>query len=147
MIPAAGWLGTIGSAAIGFTIWSLPVAIWGSIGASIWIWVQAALIGWLCWQTIAMLIWQRIPEVDWISKRTYNLLSEDYRAWRSEEMWSWDTRMGHWLAWLTWLAMPTLVSQGFGSRMAAGGMGFLTGPLMLIAFIFMAGIVSLLSLA
>ena len=144
MIPAAGWLGTTGSAAIGFTIWALPVAILGSIGASIWIWVQAALIGWLCWQTIAMLIWQRIPEVDWISKRTYNLLSKDYRAWRTEEMWSWDTRMGHWLAWLTWLAMPTLVSQGFGSRISAGGMGFLTGPLMLIAFIFMAGIVSLL---
>ena len=41
MIPAAGWLGTIGSAAIGFTIWALPVAILGSIGASIWIWVQA----------------------------------------------------------------------------------------------------------
>jgi len=144
MIPAAGWLGTIGSAAIGFTIWALPVAFLGVIGAPIWIWVQAALIGWLCWQAVAMLIWQKIPEVDWISKRAYNMLPDDYRAWRSEEMWNWDSRMGHWLAWLSWIAMPTLVSQGFGSRIAGGGMGLLTGPVMLIAFIVMAGLVTLL---
>ena len=144
MIPAAGWLGTMGSAAIGFTIWALPVAIMGAIGASIWIWVQALLIGWLCWQTIAMLIWQRIPEVDWISKRTYNLLPDDYRAWRSDEMWTWDSRMGHWLAWLSWIAMPTLISQGFGARISGGGMGFVAGPFILLAFIALAGIVTLL---
>ncbi|MEE2758486.1 MAG: hypothetical protein VYA86_00710 [Candidatus Thermoplasmatota archaeon] len=144
MIPAAGWLGTIGSAAIGFAIWALPVAILGSIGAAIWIWVQALLIGWLCWQTIAMIIWQRIPEVDWISNQVYKILPSEYRAWRSEEMWTWDSRMGHWMAWLCWLAMPTLVSQGFGSRIASGGIGFLMGPIALISFIIMAGILALL---
>ena len=145
MIPAAGWLGTIGSAAIGFTIWALPVAILGVAGASIWVWVQAALIGWLSWQTISMLIWQRIPEVDWISNRIYRMLPDEYRAWRTDEMWAWDSRMGHWLAWLSWLAMPTLIGQGFGSQIASGGMGLLIGPLMLILFILMAGILTLIS--
>ena len=59
-------------------------------------------------------------------------------------MWTWDARMGHWLAWLSWLAMPTLIGQGVGSRIASGGTGFLMGPVMLIAFIILAGIVTLL---
>ena len=144
MIPAAGWLGTIGSAALGFSIWALPVAVLGTLGASIWIWVQVLLIGWLGWQAISMLIWQRILEVDWISNKVYNLLPENYRAWRSKDMWNWDTRLGHWMAWLCWLAMPTLIGQGFGSRIAGGGFGFLMGPIMLIAFILMAGILTLI---
>ena len=98
MIPAAGWLGTAGAAAIGFAIWAIPVAILSVFGAMLWSWVQAILIGWLIWQTFAMLIWQRLPEVDWISNRIYKFLPDDYRAWRSIEMWTWDSRMGHWLA-------------------------------------------------
>lgn len=144
MIPAAGWLGTAGSASIGFALWALPVAILSIFGAMLWTWVQAALIGWLIWQTVAMLIWQRLPEVDWVSNQVYNQLPDDYRAWRSKEMWTWDSKMGHWFAWLSWLAMPTLIGQGVGSRIASGGMGFLMGPLMLIGFILLAGIVTLL---
>jgi len=52
--------------------------------------------------------------------------------------------MGHWLAWMSWLAMPTLIGQGVGSRIASGGIGFLTGPVMLIAFILIAGLLALL---
>ena len=144
MIPAAGWLGTAGSAAVGFGLWAVPVSILSVFGAMLWSWVQAILIGWLIWQTVAMLIWQRLPEVDWISNQVYKQLPDDYRAWRSNEMWTWDARMGHWLAWLSWLAMPTLIGQGVGSRIASGGMGFLMGPVMLIAFIILAGIVTLL---
>ena len=91
-----------------------------------------------------MLIWQRLPEVDWISKQVYKRLPDDYRAWRSEEMWTWDSRMGHWLAWMSWLAMPTLIGQGVGSRIAAGGFGFVMGPIMLVAFILIAGFLALL---
>ena len=144
MIPAAGWIGTAGSASIGFALWALPVALLSIFGAMLWSWVQAILIGWLVWQTVTMLIWQRLPEVDWVSNQVYKQLPDDYRAWRSEEMWAWDSRMGHWFAWLSWLAMPTLIGQGVGSRIASGGLGFLMGPLMLIAFILIAGIVTLL---
>ena len=144
MIPAAGWLGTAGAAAIGFALWAIPVATLSVFGAMLWSWVQAILIGWLVWQTIAMLIWQRLPEVDWISNQVYKRLPDDYRAWRSEEMWAWDSRMGHWLAWMSWLAMPTLVGQGVGSRIASGGFGFVMGPIMLITFILIAGLLSLL---
>jgi len=143
LIPAAGWIGTASSAAIGFALWALPVAILSVFGAMLWSWVQAILIGWLVWQTIAMLVWQRLPEVDWVAKQVYNQLPDDYRAWRSEEMWTWDSRMGHWFAWLSWLAMPTLIGQGVGSRIASGGIGFLMGPLMLVIFILIAGIVTL----
>ena len=144
MIPAAGWIGTAGSEAIGFALWALPVAILGVFGAMLWSWVQAILIGWLVWQTVSMLIWQRLPEVDWVSNQVYKQLPDDYRAWRSDEMWTWDARMGHWLAWLAWLAMPTLIGQGVGSRIAGGGMGFLMGPVMLVAFILIAGFLALL---
>ncbi|HJM68187.1 MAG TPA: hypothetical protein QF716_04855 [Candidatus Thalassarchaeaceae archaeon] len=144
MIPAAGWIGTAGSASIGFALWALPVAILSIFGAMLWSWVQAILIGWLIWQTVAMLVWQRLPEVDWVSNQVYKQLPDDYRAWRSEDMWTWDSRMGHWFAWLSWLAMPTLIGQGVGSRIASGGMGFLMGPIMLIVFILIAGIVTLL---
>jgi len=144
MIPAAGWLGTAGAAAIGFGVWALPVAILGVFGAALWSWVQAILIGWLLWQSFAMIVWQRLPEIDWISIQVYKQLPGDYRAWRSEEMWIWDTRMGHWLAWLSWIALPTLIGQGVGSRIASGGFGFVTGPLMLVFFILLAGLLSLL---
>ena len=144
MVPAAGWLGTAGSAAVGFAMWAIPVAVLGVFGAMLWSWVQAILIGWLIWQAFAMMFWQRLPEVDWISNQVYKRLPADYRAWRSEEMWVWDSRMGHWLAWLSWLAMPTLIGQGVGSRIASGGIGFLMGPLMLIAFILLAGLLALL---
>ena len=144
MIPAAGWLGTAGSASIGFAMWAIPVAALSVFGAMLWPWVQAILIGWLIWQAFAMMFWQRLPEVDWVSNQVYKRLPENYRAWRSDEMWVWDSRMGHWLAWLTWLAMPTLIGQGVGSRIASGGVGFLMGPLVLIAFILMAGLLALL---
>ncbi len=144
LIPAAGWIGTVGSASIGFALWALPVAILSVFGAMLWNWVQAVLIGWFIWQAIAMIVWQRLPEVDFISNQVYNRLPENYRAWRSNEMWTWDTRMGHWLAWLSWIAMPTLIGQGVGSRIASGGTGFLMGPLMLLMFVVLAGIVTLL---
>ena len=144
LIPAAGWLGTAGAAAFGYLIWALPVAVIGVLGASVWSLAQIALIGWLMWQAIAMIIWQRIPEVDLLSGLIYNRLPESYRAWRSKDMWQWDTRMGHWLAWLSWIAMPTLLAQGVGARIAGGGLGLLTGPLMLLAFVILAGLLTLL---
>ena len=52
--------------------------------------------------------------------------------------------MGHWLAWLSWIAMPTLLAQGVGARIAGGGLGLLTGPLMLLAFVILAGLLTLL---
>ncbi|MEE2747361.1 MAG: hypothetical protein VX473_02710, partial [Candidatus Thermoplasmatota archaeon] len=144
MIPAAGWLGTASAAAIGFGVWAIPVAILGVFGAAIWSWVQAILIGWLLWQAFAMIYWQRLPEIDWIANQVYKRLPGDYRAWRSDEMWIWDSRMGHWLAWLSWISLPTLIGQGIGSRIASGGAGFVMGPLMLITFILLAGLLSLL---
>ena len=52
--------------------------------------------------------------------------------------------MGHWLVWMSWLAMPTLIGQGVGSRIASGGFGFIMGPIMLMAFILIAGLLALL---
>ncbi|MBN17172.1 MAG: hypothetical protein CMB37_03300 [Euryarchaeota archaeon] len=144
MIPAAGWIGTAGSAAIGFAIWAIPVGLLGILGATLWHWVQAILVGWLIWQSLAMIIWQRIPEIDWISNQVYNRLPDEYRQWRTNEMWAWDTRMGHWMAWLLWLALPTMIGQGFGARVSAGGMGIIMGPIMLLAFIITAGLLTLL---
>ena len=122
LIPAAGWVGTIGAASIGYTVWALPVAITASLaGAMLWTWIQIALILWMLWQGVSMIIWERIPEIDWISKQVYSRLPEAYRAWRTEQMFVWDTRMGIWLAWLSWIAMPTLLAQCVGSRIAGGG--------------------------
>ncbi len=145
LIPAAGWVGTIGAASIGYAVWALPVVITASLaGAMLWTWIQIALILWMLWQGVSMIIWERIPEIDWISKQVYSRLPEAYRAWRPEQMFVWDTRMGIWLAWLSWIAMPTLLAQCVGSRIAGGGWGFITGPFMLIFFIVLAGIITLL---
>jgi len=139
LIPGAGWLGTAGAASLGYALWAVPIALVGILGASLWIWVQAALIGWLIWQAVAMIIWQRLPEVDLISGLVYNRLPESYRAWRTKDMWTWDARMGHWFAWLSWIAMPTLLGQGVGARIAGGGWGIVTGGLILVAFLLVAG--------
>lgn len=144
LIPGAGWLGTAGAAALGYALWALPVAIVGTVGASLWTWAQVALIGWCLWQAVALLIWQRIPEVDLVASLVHSRLPSDYREWRLQEMFVWDARMGMWFAWLSWVAMPTLLAQGVGGRIAGGGWGLLTGPLMLVAFILAAGLIVLL---
>jgi hypothetical protein len=145
LIPGAGWVGTIGAASIGYSVWALPVVITASLtGAMLWTWIQIGLILWMLWQGVSMIIWEKIPEIDWISKQVYSRLPDVYRAWRTEQIFVWDTRMGVWLAWLSWIAMPTLLAQCVGARIAGGGWGFITGPLMLILFIALAGIITLL---
>jgi len=145
LIPAAGWIGTFGAAATGYLVWALPVAILvGAAGAMFWTWLTLALITWMAWQAIAMIIWQIVPEIDFIATKIHSILPGSYRKWRSQKMFTWDMRMGHWFAWLSWIAMPTLLAQGVGSRIAGGGWGYLLGPIFLAFFTIIAGFTTLL---
>jgi hypothetical protein len=145
LVPFAGWLGTFGAATIGFTVWAVPVSLAAIIlGGHSWTFVELVLTIWLGWQAVSLIVWQRVPEIDFLTKMTYNRLPEVYRRWRDEEMFIWDARMGHWFAWMLWVAAPTLIAQLVGTRVVAGGLGFLTGPLMLIFLIVLAGLVTLM---
>ena len=44
---------------------------------------------------------------------------------------------------LPWIAMPTLLAQGVGSRISSGGFGILLGPLFLLFFTIIAGLLTL----
>ncbi len=145
LIPAAGWIGTAGAAATGYFIWALPMSLAAGFGgAMIWTWINLALIAWLIWQSVAMIIWQRVPEIDFIAKQIHSTLPEAYKNWRTEDMFTWDMRLGHWLAWLSWIAMPTLLAQGVGSRISSGGLGFLLAILFLFLFTLIAGLLTLM---
>jgi len=145
LVPFAGWLGTFGAATIGFTVWALPVSLAAIIlGGHSWTYVELALTIWLGWQAVSLILWQKIPEIDFLTKLAYNRLPEVYRKWRDEEMFIWDARMGHWLAWMLWVAAPTLIAQLVGTRIIAGGFGFITGPMMLIIIILLAGVLTLM---
>ena len=144
LIPAAGWIGTIGAASTGYLIWALPMTLAAGFGgAMIWTWINLVFVAWLIWQSIAMIIWQRVPEIDFVSKQIHSRLPEAYANWRTEDMFTWDMRLGHWLAWLSWIAMPTLLAQGVGSRIASGGFGFLLAIIFLLLFTLIAGLLTL----
>ena len=145
LIPGAGWIGTMGAASLGFAIHAVPMALLAIIvGGALWTWVELLFIIWFGVQAVMMLWRNALPEVDALATIVHGKLPVAYRKWRDADWFRWDVRMGHWLAWLTWIALPTMVPQMVASRVAAGGIGLLTGPLSLVLVIAVAGLIALL---
>lgn len=140
LLPGAGSLLIIYSAAIGFTYWALPVAILSSFGLGFhWIWIELFLSCILIYHGISTLKSGRIIEIEFLSNLGYNQLPSEYRSWKSKESFSEDAYLGLWLAWLLWLRIPDLIPQGIGGISRSGLLGPFLGIIIFITFIFFAG--------
>ena len=146
LIPGAGSLLILYSAAVGFTYWALPVALLSSLGLGFfWIWVELFLACLLTYHGISILKLGKIIEIEMLSNLAYNKLPDSYRSWKSKESFSEDTYLGLWLAWLLWLRIPDLISQGVGGIARSGLIGPFLALLILTIFIICAGFTIIIS--
>jgi len=107
-------------------------------------WVDIALMVWFVSAAIRAAIRGTPWEVRFLSKRVHNLFSKEFRKWKEIEDVERDLLIGFWMGWFIWLAFPALLSQGVTAVILTGGWGYLFGPLILIAHILAAGILTLI---
>nr|AIF06179.1 hypothetical protein [uncultured marine group II/III euryarchaeote KM3_190_A05] len=142
--PFAGVGGTVLAASIGFAIWSLPVALLSLVAGGIWSFIELVLVIWLAWQGLSLAIHSEVHEVNFIASEIHKRMPESYRKWRLKPDFTRDVLLGHWLAWLSWLAYPLMIPQGIGSVAAASLTGLVMSPVMLIFHCLVAGFVVLI---
>jgi hypothetical protein len=142
--PFAGVGGTVMAASIGFAIWSIPVAILSLVAGGIWPFVELLLVVWLAWQGLSLAIHSEVHEVNFIASEVHKRMPESYREWRLGPDFTRDVLLGHWLAWLSWLAYPLMIPQGIGSVAAASLTGLVMSPVMLVFHCLVAGFVVLI---
>lgn len=137
--PGAGLGGTVVAGAIGFGVWAIPLAILSPFLASFWPFIEMFLMFWLAWQGLSLAIHGKVHEIEWISTQIYQRLPESYRNWRHEVEFGRDVMLGHWLAWISWFAMPLLIPQGIGAAATASLTGLLIAPFNLLLHLLVAG--------
>ncbi|MBO58036.1 MAG: hypothetical protein CMA77_03460, partial [Euryarchaeota archaeon] len=142
--PGAGLGGTVIAAGIGFAAWSLPIAILSLFSGSFWPFVEFLLMSWLAWQGLSLAIHGKVHEIQFIANHIHKRLPESYSEWRLLPDFSRDLMLGHWLAWLSWLAFPLMIPQGIGSLASASLKGMFLAPLILIGHCLIAGIIVLI---
>ena len=146
LIPGAGIVLTLFAAGIGFAFWSLPVAVFSSIGlGSYWIYIELVLSLILIYHGISMLLSGGIKEIEFIGKIVYSKLPDDYRHWRKENRFLDDLYLGLWVAWLLWLRAPSAIPQAIGAVARSGILGILICIIFFIGYSLMAGIIVVLS--
>ena len=144
LAPGAGLGGTVVAGAIGFGVWAIPVAILSPFLASFWPFIEMFLMFWLAWQGLSLAIHGKVHEIDWISSQIHKRLPEAYRNWRHEVEFGRDVLLGHWIAWISWFAMPLLIPQGIGAAATASIVGLLIAPFNLLLHLIVAGLLVLL---
>ncbi len=142
--PGAGLGGTVIAAGIGFAVWSMPIAILSLFSGSYWPFVEFLLMAWLAWQGLSLAIHGEIHEIQFIADNIHKRLPQSYSEWRLLPDFSRDLMLGHWLAWLSWLAYPLMIPQGIGSLASASLTGVIMAPIILIGHCLIAGIIVLI---
>ena len=142
LFPGAASIMTAAAAAIGFSIWALPVSLLSALGAgSIWLWVEFVLATILIYHGSSMLLRGRIAEIEVVSARAYLMLPDDFRDWRDESSFKEDAYLGLWLAWLIWLRVPTLIPQGVGALARTDIVGLILSIVTFAGMLLVAGLV------
>jgi hypothetical protein len=140
----AGLGGTVLAAGVGFAAWGLPIAILSLFTGGFWPFIELLLMAWLGWQGLSLAIHGEVHEIQFIANQIHKRLPEGYQKWRLLPDFSRDVILGHWLAWLSWLAFPLMIPQGIGSLASASLTGMILAPLSLILHCLIAGVIILI---
>ena len=145
LIPGVGGFMTIGASSVGFIIWALPIAVLSAFGlGSYWIYIESIMAAIFVYHGLSMLSSGRIREIEVISASVHSNLPKSYREWRSLQRLTEDVYLGLWLAWLIWLASPSMIPQGIGAVARSGLIGATLSPLLLVGFALSAGVAVLI---
>jgi len=145
LIPGVGGFMTIGASSVGFIIWALPIAVLSAFGlGSYWIYIESIMAAIFVYHGLSMLSSGRIREIEVISASVHSNLPKSYGEWRSLQRLTEDVYLGLWLAWLIWLASPSMIPQGIGAVARSGLIGAALSPLLLVGFALSAGVAVLI---
>ncbi len=146
LIPGAGSILIFYSSIVGFSYWAIPIALLASIGAGqYWIYVELILTLLLIYHGISILRTGKIKEIEFLSKYAYSKLPTIYKDWKNYESFNEDTYLGLWLAWLVWIQIPDLISQGVGSIAQTGVFGSFLSIFFMLGYILCGGICIILA--
>ena len=146
LIPGSLWGSVAIAGGLGFIMVNFTSLVMAFIPGDFEIrtWVDIALMGWFVSAAIRAAIIGTPWEVRFFAKRLHNLYSKGLRDWRDIEDVERDLLIGFWMGWFALLAYPALLSQGVAAVTMVGGFNYVFGPLLLLAHILAAGVLTLI---
>jgi hypothetical protein len=146
LIPGSLWGSVAIAGGLGFIMVNFTSLVMAFIPGDFEIrtWVDIALMGWFVSAAIRAAIIGTPWEVRFFAKRLHNLYSKGLRDWRDIEDVERDLLIGFWMGWFVLLAYPALLPQGVAAVTMVGGFNYVFGPLLLLAHILAAGVLTLI---
>lgn len=146
VIPGSLWGSVALAGGIGFLMVNLASLIMSFVPGDndLRTWVDLGLLAWFVTAAVRAAIVGTPKEIEYIANRLHRLYSKGFREWRDVEDVERDLLIGFWMGWFIWLAFPATLPQGVAATTMTGGMNYLLGPLLLIAHILIAGVLTLI---
>ena len=146
LIPGSLWGSVAIAGGLGFIMVNFTSLVMAFIPGNFEVrtWVDIALMGWFVSAAIRAAIIGTPWEVRFFAKRLHNLYSKGLRDWREIEDVERDLLIGFWMGWFVLLAYPALLPQGVAAVTMVGGFNYVFGPLLLLAHILAAGVLTLI---
>jgi len=146
LIPGSYWGSVALAGGVGFLMVNMAPLIMSIVPGDndVRTWVDLLLLTWFVTAAIRAAIVGTPKEIKLIAKAMHRLYSEAFRKWREVEDVERDLLIGFWMGWFIWLAFPATLPQAVGATTMAGGFGYVLGPILLVAHVLAAGVLTLI---